>query len=160
MTVRVTGPKSALGFEPQTLLGRIDHALQQEARAAGQDLLTAVRAAEPVRTGQLRAQTRLRVSKTPQGWKIAVAVSKRERHIAKWVEAGTGIYGPRHKPIRPRKAKAFRLPGGHEARSVRGQRPQRPFERTAPALQAAERAMTQAAGRIIDQAVREANHGP
>ena len=93
-------------------------------------------------------------------YKIAVAVSKRERHIAKWVEAGTGIYGPRHKPIRPRKAKAFRLPGGHEARSVRGQRPQRPFERTAPALQAAERAMTQAAGRVIDQAVREANHGP
>ncbi len=47
-------------------------------------------------------------------------------HYALWVHDGTGIYGPRGRPIRPRRARymVFRGSGGTlvYARSVRGQR--------------------------------------
>lgn len=58
---------------------------------------------------------------------------------ARYVEEGTGIYGPRHRPITPKRASVLRwIPKGASkpafARSVRGMRP-RPY--LVPALAAA-----------------------
>ncbi len=154
MTLEIRGATGLLPDGP-TLLGQIDLAMQREARQVGERILTEVRAAEPAKTGELRRETRLTVSKTADGWKIKVAVRKKRVHVAKWVEDGTGIYGPRHRKIRPRKAKAFKI-GGREVRSVKGQRPQRPFARTAGSVIAADRALAQASSRIVEEALRHA----
>lgn len=59
----------------------------------------------------------------------AVLVSFHTKY-ARWVHDGTGIYGPRHTPIRPRTAKLLRFkPRGARryiyARSVKGMKPNR-----------------------------------
>jgi hypothetical protein len=49
---------------------------------------------------------------------------------ARWVHNGTGIYGPRHRPIKPKRAKALRFKGRRfgksgwvYARQVKGMKP-------------------------------------
>lgn len=153
MSVELRGPAHVLPDAP-TMLGRIDRAMHQAAQEAGQEILVAVRAAEPARTGNLRRQTRVRVSKTRDGWKITVKPTKSVARIAKWVEDGTGIYGPRRRRIRPRHGKAFVLPNGVRVKSTRGQRPQHPFARTAPTVAAAERRLAAAFPRIVQQALK------
>ncbi len=77
----------------------------------------------PVDTSQLRGAIQV----TPmhqQGSNILGSVSARAKH-ALWQEEGTGIYGPRHTPIRPRRAKMLSFVVGGKrvfAKSVRGTR--------------------------------------
>lgn len=114
-------------------------------RAPGGDVYEAVRAVvlatrnlavsmAPVDDGPLRASLRTKMesgSRTVKGW----VYSDLEYSI--WVHEGTGIYGPRGQPIKPkrgrylvfeaRNARTTPRGGGNLvfARQVRGQRPQR-----------------------------------
>lgn len=85
-----------------------------------------------VDTGRLRASIATVVVQRDGAPAVLVGTSVR---YARWVHDGTGIYGPRRTPIRPRRAKFLRFrPKGSSryvyARSVRGMKPN-PFLRNA-----------------------------
>ncbi len=90
----------------------------------------------PVDTGRLRADIKPEMDDS-QPFPLWVKVGPKVFYGA-YVEFGTGIYGPEHRPIRPRrkKALAFTTRSGERVivAFVRGMRP-RPFMR--PALPAA-----------------------
>jgi len=104
-------------------------AVQQVVEAIVGDITTAVateaRRRCPVDTGALRASIRSQV--TAHGSEVRGEVYSDLDHAA-YVHQGTGIYGPRNRPIQPRRAKvlAWPRPGGGTvfARQSRGQRPQ------------------------------------
>ncbi len=78
----------------------------------------------PVSSGRLRSSILIRPA-TRTGSRIEGSVGTNVRY-ATWQEAGTGIYGPRRAPIRPRSAKMLRFGSGNRtvfARQVRGSRP-------------------------------------
>ncbi len=88
----------------------------------------AARAGAPVDTGHLRASidTSVRTTSTRVIGRVSSPLD-----YARFVHDGTGIYGPRRRPIRPKRAKmlAFRPKGGRTvvfAREVKGTKP-RPF---------------------------------
>lgn len=83
-------------------------------------------------TGRLRASIHTAV--VARNGVPAVTVRTNVRY-ARWVHDGTGIYGPRHSPIRPRRAKLLRFkPKGASryvyVKEVKGMRPN-PFLRNA-----------------------------
>lgn len=130
-----------------TALELVDVEARRTAEAARDVLLPVVRRNLPARTGRLQAATRGRVGRTPTGYSITVSPSPSVRYhggrgasygsgngvsareVARFVEGGTGIYGPGGRPIRRRDGKPFVLPNGWHAKSIRGQRAQRPFAR-------------------------------
>lgn len=132
MTLRLPPP-----LPVATVLGAIDKRGRTTATAAGTHTLAAVRSTLPSRSGRLRQGTRRSVRRTPTGYVIEVAPTSRVRYpngvtakqVGGWVEGGTGIHGPRHKRITPRRAKAFRLPSGWAKIELEGQRAQHPFSR-------------------------------
>lgn len=105
-------------------------------------VLNAARRGAPVDTGQLRASLTITFSHAPSGEPVAQIGSNLPYAI--FVIQGTGIYGPKHAPIRPKHGKfmvwpavnnsgsgARRYSGGNTAayifaRQTRGMRP-RPF---------------------------------
>lgn len=96
-----------------------------------------VRAMLPHNTGHLERSTRGRVTRTPDGYLLVVEPQRRAypgspitaREVAVWVEGGTGVHGPEHRPYEPRHAEAFALPGGWVSGTIDGQAAQHPFER-------------------------------
>ncbi len=58
---------------------------------------------------------------------------RNDTHYLKWVNDGTGVYGPRHSPIRPKNARFLHFHWkGKEwfLKSVKGQKPQKFVERS------------------------------
>lgn len=125
---------------PRELTADLDRHARHAAEQAASDALAVVRADAP---GSFAGQSMTSsVRRTADGYQVTVEPVKKRRYIARFVSGGTGIYGPKRKRIRPRKAKAFKL-NGREYSSVRGQRPN-PFMARARerATAAAERAIT------------------
>lgn len=120
-----------------TVLGAFDDGARDAAREAGDLGLAAVRRLMPARTGRARTGQRRAVRRTPLGYRIEVAPTSRVRYpsgvsakeVTRWVDQGTGVRGPRHRPIRPRKGGVFRLPGGFVAHELQGQAPQNVYAR-------------------------------
>lgn len=142
--------------DPAAAFHAADQAARKVARAAGAAALAVVQPRIPRATGQLAAETRVRVRTDIEGHHVTVAPSKKVAWRARYVEAGTGVYGPRHQPIRPRKAKAFRLPGGVEVSSVRGQRARHIYRDAKPAADRAFQGVWRAGMAEIDAAIRRA----
>lgn len=136
-----------------TLRIRIDgleKVIAKYGRAAAQRAMTAalestvhhgadlVKMKTPVKSGFLRSQIKGEVQTTKTGRTFAIGGSG--VYYAKFVEKGTGVYGPRRSRVRPVRAKALSwhsttVTGKPTANrvtvsSTRGQRPQRMFERT------------------------------
>jgi hypothetical protein len=89
-------------------------------------------------TGRLRASVATQMVRRDESWVVVIGTNVR---YARFVHDGTGIYGPRRRPIRPIRAKflRFRPKGSRKfvyAREVRGMAPN-PF--LANALSAAAR---------------------
>lgn len=128
----------------QTVLGALDTEARNTARDAGDATLAVVRRTIPARSGRARAGQRRAVRRTPTGYVIDVAPTSRVRYpngvsakeVTRWLDRGTGIYGPRHHPIRPRRGSFFRLPGGFVAHELDGQRPQHIYERAQSSTEA------------------------
>lgn len=100
-----------------------------EVRRRGNLVLNAARREAPVRTGTLRGSLRMFVGS--EAGELAATIGS-PLDYALYVHEGTGIYGPRHRPIRPVRARmlAWRDNGQwHFAREVRGTRPNRFLER-------------------------------
>jgi hypothetical protein len=80
----------------------------------------------PVDTGRLRGSIRTRVE--ARGLQVTGTVAATARH-AVWVHEGTGLYGPRHTYITPRRGRYLVFPGRSGqtvfARRVAGVRPRR-----------------------------------
>ncbi len=72
----------------------------------------------PVDIGRLRENTK--VLEKSKGSRV-VGTSK-AIYYAKWIYYGTGIYGPKKRKIRPKKAKALKTPYGYK-KSVKGIKP-------------------------------------
>lgn len=108
-----------------TILGAYELEATLAGREVASDTAAAVRSRFP--SGRTGSSIRGYVSKTPTGISITVKPSKARMHIAKFVEAGTGIAGPRRRLIA--KGRRGRLPSGIVP-TGRGQAPQWPFERT------------------------------
>lgn len=121
----------------ETVLGAIDTQARRSASRAGTVGVAAVRRYVPARTGRARAGVARRVRRSLHGYLIEVYPSAKSRYasgvtskqVLGWLERGTGEYGPRGRPIRPRRGHAFHLPGGWVSGSIRGQRAQHPFAR-------------------------------
>lgn len=113
----------------------------------------------PQRTGQLVASIR---ALPPEG-KLSeggiTAIVSAGAPYALFVEFGTGLYGPRHQRIRPKRAKAMRWlgPGGDYifARSTAGMQP-RPY--LIPALENNAEEVAEVIADAIGDAVEERNH--
>jgi hypothetical protein len=127
-----------------TVLGAFDSEARAAAREASQVGVAAVRRTFPARTGRARAGQRGSVRRTPTGYTVQVAPSSRVRYangvtavqVTRWLELGTGVHGPRGRPIRPRRASAFRLPHGWVADELQGQAAQHPYQRAHTAADA------------------------
>jgi len=93
----------------------------------GRDVLRAVRSETPVMDGDMRALNAMVLRVRPFRHVMARIVNTDE--AAYWVQTGTGIYGRRGRPIRPRQSRVLRFPdreagsGFVYRRSVAGQRP-------------------------------------
>lgn len=59
-----------------------------------------------VNTGLLRTSIQVRLMDTVGVQKVRVGTNRR---YARWVHDGTGIYGPRHMPIKPKRAKTLKF---------------------------------------------------
>lgn len=128
-------------LDPARMFETSDRAARKVARQAGTAALEVVRPRIPRRSGRAAQETRVRVRTDIEGHHVTVGPSKNVAWRVKFVEGGTGLYGPRHKVIRPRHSKAFRLPGGVEVTSVKGQRARHMFRESKPA---ADRAFAEA----------------
>jgi hypothetical protein len=148
-----------------TVLGAIDAEGRKTAAGARDHTVAAVRRLLPARTGRARRAARGAVRRSPTGYTVEVKPTKRERYesgvtaleVTRWIEEGTGVYGKRGRPYPPRRAEAFRLPGGWRTTMIAGQRAQHPYRRAqtgeqarvqriladgaVPAARAAERAL-------------------
>lgn len=142
--------------DPARLYDMSDKAARKVARQAGNAALNVVRPRIPRQTGAAARETRVRVRTDIEGHHVTVGPSKNVAWRVKFVEDGTGLYGPRHRPIRPRHAKAFRLPGGVEVAYVRGQRAQHTFRDAKPAADRAFMEAFRAGLGEIDRAIRAA----
>ncbi|MFR9675851.1 HK97-gp10 family putative phage morphogenesis protein [Streptomyces sp. TR02-1] len=110
--------------------------LVREARRLGNRVLNAAKRRCPVDEGQLRASLAMAID--VQGPDRVVVIIGSPLEYARYVHEGTGIYGPRGRPIRPVRAQVLRFevrnprrtPRGRGnvvyATEVKGQRPQ-PF---------------------------------
>lgn len=120
-----------------TVVGAMDVQGQRSAREAGDLTVAAVRRTMPARSGRARRGQSRRVTRFGTGWRVEVAPRSRPvypngvtaREVTRWVDQGTGIYGPRGRRITPRRAHAFRLPSGWRSGSVRGQQAQHVYAR-------------------------------
>lgn len=130
---------------PATLLGEYEQQARKAAAQARDTTRAAVRSNYPKGTGRSAREIRGSVSRTPDGLAVNVAPPRARAHIYRFVEAGTGVEGPRGRLIPPRKR--GRLPSGRVP-TGRGQRPQWPFERT----------RTQLAGRVSLELQRAAGY--
>lgn len=87
-----------------------------------------------VATGQLRANIAVQL-RSFQGLPAVRVGSNLKR--ARWIHDGTGIYGPRRKPITPKNKKVLRWAaasgGYHFAKSVKGMQPNPFLEKALPA---------------------------
>lgn len=142
--------------DPGALFRAADGAAREVARRAGRAALEVVQPRIPRASGQSAAQTRVRVRSDIEGHHVTVGPTKAVAWRVRFFEEGTGIYGPRHRPIRPRKAKAFRLPGGREYAEVKGQRARHTFRDSRAAADAAFAAAFQEGLRTVDQEIRRA----
>lgn len=61
-----------------------------------------------VDTGRLRSSVQVQLRALAGSPVVRVGTNVR---YARWVHDGTGIYGPRHRPIKPKRAKALRFKG-------------------------------------------------
>lgn len=141
---------------PARMFDAADRAARKVARDAGNAALAVVKPRIARATGRAAEQTRVRVRSDIEGHHVTVGPSKQVAWRARYFEEGTGVYGPRHRPIRPRKAKAFRLPGGREYAEVKGQRARHTFRDSRAAADAAFSAAFQEGLRTVDQEIRRA----
>jgi hypothetical protein len=120
----------------RTFLTVADVEAQQTARQIGRETRDELRTRLPAQSGRLRRGVQSRVQRTGEGYRVEVSPSSRVRYpsgvtakeVGRFVERGTGVFGPVGRPIRPRRASGFALPGGFRTATLRGQRPQRVFE--------------------------------
>lgn len=142
--------------DPARLFEVSDRAARKVAREAGNAALGVVRPRIPRQTGRAAQETRVRVRSDIEGHHVTVGPSKNVAWRVKFVEDGTGIYGPRHRVIRPRRARAFTLPGGVEVASVRGQRARHMFRESKPAADRAFAEAFRAGLAEVDRAMKAA----
>lgn len=91
--------------DPHKLLRDLDARAARAATEAAREGLAVVHAEAPGSFS--RESVKSRVSKTPTGYEIAVQPVRRKRNLARLVSGGTGIHGPKKRPIRRR------APDGH-----------------------------------------------
>jgi hypothetical protein len=143
-----------------TALEVIDLQGRASAEAVRDLTVPAVRRALPARSGRLRSATRGRVGRTATGYAVTIAPSKSVRYpgrsggvsareVARFVESGTGVYGPQHRAIRRRNGGPFHLPNGWRSTTLRGQRAQHPFERVQTSEDAAVFRVLEAGATIL-----------
>lgn len=92
-------------------------------------VLRRVKAETPVQDGHMRAANAMVLRVRPYRHVMARIVNTDE--AAMWVQTGTGIYGPRRRPITPKRARLLRFYGKRDGAllylpSVKGQ-PANPF---------------------------------
>lgn len=120
-----------------TMLAAIDAEGRRSAERARDLGVPAFRAVEPAVSGRLRKGTRGRVTRTAAGFALTIGPSGRERYpsgvtdaqVFRFADRGTGVFGPKGRPIRPRHGMLFTLPGGWFATELQGQRAQGILER-------------------------------
>ena len=97
-------------FHPAVAKDLLKRGFKVQARAR---LLLSGSAGHPKRvdTGLLRTSVQVRLMDTA-GITTKVRVGTNRRY-ARWVHDGTGIYGPRKVPIKPRSAKALKFKAGY-----------------------------------------------
>lgn len=100
--------------------------------AAERTGVAALQAAAPMETGFLRTRFTAETSVTPDGPRVRFRSNVGDPPYDLFQEVGTGIYGPKGRPIRPRVAKALRWIDKATgdtvfAKQVRGVRPKRFF---------------------------------
>lgn len=101
VTVEVTGPKTRMP-EPATFAGEVDNRLRAVADEARDRVVQTMRAEIPFRTGATRAATTGRVAQERRGFKIVVS-NRINAHHLRFLQTGTGRYGPRRRKIPVRK---------------------------------------------------------
>lgn len=112
--------------EVDRLLRSRGGAVAQAVNDVAERTARAARSRAPVDSGRLRNSIRVRSHATASQFKAWVYTNV---EYSVYVHEGTGIYGPRGRPIRPRRGRflAWEDPNGGGmifAREVRGQRPQ------------------------------------
>lgn len=109
----------------------------------------------PVRTGKLKGSAKYivkgRGTKDMQ-LEVRLGESGQPKQLPVWLNFGTGIYGPRRSPIRPRKAKRLRFVAKSGktvfAKQVRGVKPMRFLDKTDSATQSARRRLVARVGKL------------
>lgn len=146
-----------------TVLAAIDVAGKATAVEARDFGVAAVRRVLPSRSGRLHRGTVGRARKSPTGYTVEVGPTSRVKYpngvsakeVTRFVAGGTGVHGPKGRPIRPRRSGVFRLPGGITVREVAGQAAQHPYEKVqGPADAAVERILVRGADEAAHAAER------
>jgi hypothetical protein len=160
--VTVTGPKLP---SEATILGVIDEQARAALDHAKAGVGAVVRSQTPRDSGRTAQALAPRTSRTGTGAALTVAPTRGARHgattvarVVRWVQRGTGVYGPSGKPIRSKRRGGALSVYGREVEQVQGQKPN-PFMGRIQALgtlrveQAARQGAEQAA-RAVERTVR------
>jgi Bacteriophage HK97-gp10, putative tail-component len=107
------------GPTPERVAAAFRRACEQKMREAMLEVEGEVRSRAPFRTGHLRRSLTSVVR--VHGDQIVGTVGTTTRY-APWLEMGTGLYGPRNRPIVPVRARALRFPAGGSASTFAGGR--------------------------------------
>ena len=115
--------------EANRLLNSPQGEVSQLVVSTGRQVLRSVKAETPVQDGHMRVLNSMVLRVRPYRHVMARIVNTDE--AAMWVQTGTGIYGPRGRPITPKRARLLRFYGKRDGAllhlpSVKGQ-PANPF---------------------------------
>jgi len=103
-----------------SLIAKIDvkaKVTKRQVKDAGQDIANfaqreaKVRLLNHTRTGNLVRNIRVYAKPAPNGWEIKMSVTQGAPY-AKWVEHGTGLFGPRHALIYAKRGGVMRFQAG------------------------------------------------
>lgn len=141
--IQTTISRPAKPATPQTYLTRVENNARNALNVAGVPARDELRNEFPSRSGRTRKGIKRIVSRTPTGLALTIKPTGTPKapngvtpvQTLRWLDGGTGIYGPKGHVIAPRRKPRMTLPGGKQVATVKGQRALKRWDRARPRIE-------------------------
>ena len=156
--IQITSPQIAdVGKRHKGFNQHLAQKMTQELEELGRLGVIALQNTTPKDQGNLSMSTKWAISDRgtrKMTLKISQGTGSRPKELPMWLNFGTGIYGPRHSPIVPKKAKFLHWSnssGEHFAKSVRGMRATHYIDKAWAIIEPMQRSAMTRVGQLLAQ---------